>query len=64
MYYRKLSLPSSGPKDKQKKKKACSRWQVEFVGVFFGLFFEPGNGSDIFLRSFGCPSTDCTALYL
>jgi hypothetical protein len=34
-----------------------------YVGFLLGIFFDPENGGDIFLRNFGGLSTDYEALY-
>jgi hypothetical protein len=33
------------------------------AGFLLGLYFDPENGGNMFLRNVGCLSTDCTALY-
>jgi hypothetical protein len=51
-----LSHPSPGPKRKPRKKPSRSRQEAELstpdsAGVLLGLLFDPGDGSDVFLRN-------------
>jgi hypothetical protein len=43
-----MSPPSSGSKNESSKKPV---YFVLFYGFFLGLFFDPEDGSDIFLRN-------------
>jgi hypothetical protein len=40
-----------------------SRWLCFHAGFLLGLFFNPEDGGNMFLRNFGWFSTDYTALY-
>jgi hypothetical protein len=44
----------------------CSPRKIKrllYAGFLFGIFFEPEDGGDMFLRIMGLLSTDYTALY-
>jgi hypothetical protein len=62
-----MSPPFPGSNNKTRKKPARSRQQADEPSscwFLFGLFFDPEDGSDTFLRKFVLLSADYTAFYL